>query len=129
MNRGIIVFKDKQLSLEELLSTEKSVLPESDVYETGVDYFLTVNMPGVSRDNITVKILDSQLIIFGRINYDDVMNRDYILNETERGNYYRSFKIADSVDQPNIEAKYENGQLILKLPKKENIKSRTITIL
>ncbi len=129
MNKGIIVFKDKQVSLEELLSTEKSILPEADIYETDDNYFLLVNMPGVSRDNISVKIIDAQLIIFGRINYEEANNRNYLLNETALGNYYRTFKTTDTIDQQKIEAKFENGQLILKLPKIENIKSRTIPIL
>ncbi len=129
MNRGIVVFKNQQISLEELLSTEKSVLPDSDIFETKDDYVLVVNIPGVSRNDISVKINDSQLMIFGRINYNEVMNRDYILNEAETGNYYRTFKISDSIDMQGIEAKYENGQLTLRLPKDENIKSRTIPIL
>jgi HSP20 family protein len=129
MNKGIIVFKDQKLSFEELLSKEKSVIPEANIFETVDDYFLVVNMPGVSRDNITLKIQDTQLMVFGRIDYNDVMNRKYILKETEKGNYYRSFKISESIEHQNIEARYENGQLTLKLPKKENLKSRTITIL
>ena len=129
MNKGIIVFKDKQISLEELLSTEKSILPEADIFETDDNYFLVVNMPGVSRDKISVKIVDTQLIIFGKINYEEAINRNYLLNETEIGNYYRTFKTTDTIDLQKIEAKFENGQLILKLPKQENKKSRTIPIL
>ena len=55
-------------------------------------------------------------------------NRKYILNENEIGNYYRKFRISNSVDETKIEARFENGQLIVKLPKHDRIKPRTIDI-
>lgn len=85
-------------------------------------------MPGVSRSEVQVKVIEGSLIVFGKINYDEVSNREYILNENEVGNYFRKFKISDSIDKNKINAKYDNGQLIVHLPKNEKAKPRSIDI-
>jgi HSP20 family protein len=115
-------------SIEEILRTQNNISPASDIYENKDEYILIANMPGVSRSEIQVKVIEDSLIVFGKINYDEVSNREYILNENEVGNYFRKFKISDSIDKNKINAKYDNGQLIVHLPKSEKIKPRTIEI-
>jgi len=128
-NKEIIAVKAfNNYSIEEILRTQINVLPASDIYENADEYILVANMPGVSRSEVQVKVIEESLIVFGRINYDETVNRDYILNENELGNYFRKFKISDSIDKTKISAKYDNGQLIVRLPKSEKIKPRTIDI-
>jgi HSP20 family protein len=128
-NKEIIAVKNlNNNSIEEILRTQESVSPSSDIYENPDEFILVANMPGVSRNEIQVKVIDDSLIIFGKINYDEAVSRDYILNENEIGNYFRKFKISATIDKTKINAKYDNGQLIVQLPKKENLKQRTIDI-
>jgi HSP20 family protein len=128
-NKEIIAVKNlNNNSIEEILRTQESVSPSSDIYENSDEFILVANMPGVSRNEIQVKVIDDSLIIFGKINYDEAVSRDYILNENEIGNYFRKFKISATIDKTKINAKYDNGQLIVQLPKKENSKQRTIDI-
>jgi HSP20 family protein len=128
-NKEIIAVKAfNNYSIEEILRTQNNILPSSDIYENADEYILVANMPGVSRSEVQVKVIEESLIVFGRINYDETVNRNYILNENELGNYFRKFKISDSIDKTKISAKYDNGQLIVLLPKSEKIKPRTIDI-
>ena len=128
-NKELIAIKNfNNYSIEEILSRQNSVLPQSDIYENPEEYTLVANLPGVSRNDIQVKVVDESLIVFGKINYDEIINRDYIMNENEIGNYFRKFRISDAIDISKISAKYDNGQLIVHLPKKESIKPRTIDI-
>ena len=115
-------------SLEELLETQNYISPVVNIYETDDDFVLTANMPGVVRDNVKVRVENDVLSIFGAIQYEEAMNRNYILNEQEIANYHRTFKISDTVDQSNIEARYDNGQLVVNLTKNEKVKPRTIDI-
>jgi HSP20 family protein len=115
-------------SWEESLENESWVAPLADIYETEDDFYLTANMPGSSKENIKIKLEDGSLIVMGRINYDEVKERKYIMKETEFGNYYRKFKITDSIDENKIDASYESGQLIVKLPKHDRVKPKTISI-
>ena len=128
-NKEIIAVKAfNNYSIEEILRTQNNISPASDIYENADEYILIANMPGVSRSEVQVKVIEESLIVFGRINYDETINRDYILNENELGNYFRKFKISDSIDKAKINAKYDNGQLIVHLPKSEKTKPRTIDI-
>ena len=128
-NKEIIAVKELNYnSIDEILRRENNVQPATDIYENNDEYVLIANMPGVSRSEIQVKVIDESLIIFGRINYNEALNKDYILNENEIGNYFRKFKIADSIEKAKISAKYDNGQLIVNLPKSEKVKARTIDI-
>jgi len=128
-NKEIIAVKAfNNYSIEEILRTQNNISPSSDIYENADEYILVANMPGVSRSEVQVKVIEESLLVFGRINYDETVNRDYILNENELGNYFRKFKISDSIDKTKISAKYDNGQLIVHLPKSEKTKPRTIEI-
>ena len=127
-NKDIVTVKDNEQNWEEVLETESVVAPFVDVYETDDDFHLVANMPGVARDDVKLKLEEESLSIFGKVNYNDLKNRKYILNENEIGNYYRKFRISNSVDETKIEARFENGQLTVKLPKHDRIKPRTIEI-
>ncbi|MGB8320385.1 MAG: Hsp20/alpha crystallin family protein, partial [Ignavibacteriaceae bacterium] len=77
---------------------------------------------------VKLKLEEGALTIFGKINYDEAVNRKYILNEAGVGNYFRKFKISNSIDESKIDAKYENGQLVITLPKHDRIKPRAINV-
>jgi HSP20 family protein len=129
-NKEMIPVKVKgNSSVEELLDTQNYISPIVNIYETDDEFVLTANMPGVLRDNVKVRVEGDALIMFGAIEYEDAFNRNYLLNEQEIANYYRTFKISDTVDQSNIEARYDNGQLVVNLTKNEKVKPRTINIL
>jgi len=128
-NKEIIAVKAlNNYSIEEILRSQNNISPASDIYENNDEYILVANMPGVPRSEVQVKVIEDSLIVFGKINYSEVSNRNYILNENEVGNYFRKFNISDSIDRTKINAKYDNGQLIVNLPKSEKIKPRTIDI-
>ena len=115
-------------TIEEILRRENNISPSSDIFENNDEFILISNLPGVSRSQVHVKVIEDSLIVFGRINYTESMNRNYILNENEVGNYFRKFKISDSIDKTKITAKYDNGQLIVNLPKSDRVRNRTIDI-
>jgi len=61
-------------------------------------------MPGVVRNDVKLKLEEGSLSIFGKVNYEELKNRKYILNENEVGNFFRKFRISNSVDETKIEA-------------------------
>ena len=118
----------QNVSWDEALEKETWVAPLVDIYETTDDYFLTALMPGVSKENVKIKFEEQTLVIMGRINFNESLQRKYVLKETEIGNYYRRFNISDSVDESKIDAKLNDGVLTIRLPKHERVKPRTIEI-
>jgi HSP20 family molecular chaperone IbpA len=124
----IKVGNSTETSWEEKIINEPNYPPFLDIYETDDNFVLIANLPGVSRENVKVKLDDDTLLIFGRINYQEAIRRKYIVNENDLGNYLRRLKVSNGIDKSKIEAKYENGQLEIILPKHEKLKSRTIYI-
>lgn len=115
-------------SWDEALEKESWIAPLVDIYETKDDYYLTAQMPGVKKEDVKIKLEEGNLVIMGRIDYEQNVNHKYVLKETEIGNYYRRFKISDSVDETKIDAKLESGILNVKLPKHDRLKPKTIEI-
>jgi HSP20 family protein len=115
-------------SWDEALEKESWVAPLIDIYETTDDYFLTAQMPGVSKEDMKIKLEEGHLVIMGRVNYSETDDRKYVMKETETGNFYRRFKISDSIDEQIIDATLENGILHVKLPKHDRVKPKTIEI-
>jgi HSP20 family molecular chaperone IbpA len=128
-NKDVISVNAEQTqSWEESFCDECLYAPLVDIYEIEEDFVLVANMPGVKKENIRTKIEDRSLVIFGRMDIETLSHKKYILNETEIGNYYRKFNLSENIDESKIAGKFENGQLILHLPKHERAKPRTIEI-
>jgi len=128
-NQNLVTVEEQKKNMwDEALENESWVAPLVDIFESENDYTLIANMPGVSKENVKIKLEDGNLVIMGKINFDETLNRKFVLNETEIGNYYRKFRISENIDDSKIEAKLENGQLILELPKHERLKPKNIQI-
>jgi len=127
-NKKEMVDVKTKRSWDEALEKESWVAPLIDIYETTDDYFLSAQMPGVSKEDMKIKIEEGHLVIMGRVNYIESVDRKYIMKETETGNYYRRFKISDSIDEQKIDASLEDGILNVKLPKHDRVKPKTIEI-
>ncbi len=126
-NKEMVKVEEKK-SWEQALERESWVAPLVDIYETDDDFYLLAYMPGVKKENVKIKLEDGSLVIMGRINYDEEVSRNYILKETETGNFYRKFKISDTINESKIDAHLEDGVLTVRLPKHERIKPKTIEI-
>jgi HSP20 family protein len=127
-NNETVEVKNEKQSWENLLSTEGSYAPLVDIYETNDEFILTADMPGVKKEDVNLKLEEGSMLIFGKINYQDILNYRFILKEKETGHFFRKFKISDTIDETKISAKFENGQLVVILPKHERVKPRTINI-
>ena len=119
---------EEKRSWEEALEKESWVAPLVDIYETNDDYFLVANMPGVTKEDVKVKLEEGDLIIMGRVNFMGEMQRKYLMKEIDSSNFYRKFKLSESVDDEKIDAKLDNGRLSVHLPKVERVKPKTIEI-
>ena len=127
-NTNALTKVEEKRSWEEALEKESWVAPMVDIYETHDDYFLMAAMPGVDKDNVKVKIEEGDLIIMGRLDFSTEMQRKYLMKEIDSSNFYRKFKLSESVNEEKIDAKLENGRLLVHLPKVERVKPKTIEI-
>lgn len=113
---------------DEALKSEIWIAPTVNLHETADEFILSVFMPGVSKENIKIKVENDSIVIMGRKNYGQYIVHNYLLKEFEFGNYFRRFRIADTVDVTKIDAEYKDGILNILLPKHERVKPRNINI-
>lgn len=102
------------------------VSPRCDISETEEKFVIELEMPGTKKDSLSVTMKNGHLIIEGKMVTESHGIKVY--SEIPKRNYYRVFKLADSVDPNGIEAKWNEGLLMITLKKKEESKPREINI-
>ncbi len=91
-----------------------------DVSETDSYYMVKAEIPGVRKEDIDVRVDRNQVTISAEVKQDKEEKKDGRLLRSERRYGYasRSFMLDADVEQGGADAKYSNGVLELKLPKK-----------
>lgn len=119
---------EKVNSWDYALEHETWITPTIDIFESEDNFTVIAKMPGVEKENLKIKLEDGNLVIMGRIDYDNLINKNYVVKESEIGNYYRKLKLSKGIDLDKIDAQLTNGQLLVLLPKQSGIKPKSIEI-
>ena len=99
-----------------------SNLMKTDVKDTDQGYEITMNLPGVKKEDVKAELKDGYLTISASTNSNKDEkdgNGRYIRRERYSGSCSRSFYVGEDVTQDEIKAKFENGALTLLVPKKD----------
>ena len=90
----------------------------TDIKENENEYVVIAELSGVKKEDINVEFKNDQLVISAkRQECKDESKEDYIRKERCYGEFQRSFRFVD-VDNKNISAKFENGELKVTVHKK-----------
>ncbi|MCC6109158.1 MAG: Hsp20/alpha crystallin family protein [Denitrobacterium sp.] len=96
-------------------------LMKTDIKETDKDFQLTIDLPGVKKEDVTVQIADGYLDIEAESKHeteDKDENGAFLRKERFEGKCSRKFYVGDEIDEDAITAKFENGTLKVTVPKK-----------
>ena len=113
---------------EEATIPARVFLPTADIYETQDALTVILEMPGVEKDNVDVRVEDGVLKVEGRLDLSKYQGLQPLYTEYNIGHYSRSFQLTSRVDQSKIGAELKDGVLSLVLPKVEAAKARTIQV-
>ena len=92
---------------------------KTDIKETPEEYIVHAELPGVKKEDINIDYNNNYLTISAtRNNTHEEKKDNYIKRERSYGAVSRGFYISN-VDRSLIKAKFDNGVLNIKLPKKE----------
>lgn len=103
--------------------------PRADVVENDNAWEITVELPGVDKDEVKVTIEKGNLAISGetKAEHKDEGRGVYRL-ERRYGAFSRAFELPDGVDAGKIEATFKNGLLKLSVPKAAEVLPKSIEI-
>lgn len=103
-----------------------SVAPIVDIYENENEILLYADMPGVSKEEISVNVDNGTLSLTGRRKIETAGAATW----EEFGNveYFRVFSVPQTIDVEGVNAELRDGVLQLHLPKSEAAKPRQIEI-
>jgi HSP20 family protein len=113
---------------EETTIPARIFLPTADIYETEGALRVVLEMPGVEKDNVDIRVEDGVLKVEGRLDFSKYQGLQPLYTEYNVGNYARSFRLSSKIDHNKIGAELKDGVLTLTLPKIEEAKPRTIEI-
>ena len=103
-----------------------SFVPKVDIAENETAFEIHVALPGMTKEDIKIDLLDNHLTISGERKFSREQNgKNFHSVETQYGTFSRSFSLPDTVDGSKIAAKYDNGILELQLPKDEKKTTKT----
>ena len=103
--------------------------PRADVSELDDVYQVSVELPGIERDNVNVSFEDGVLKIEGEQDVEKTENARHYRRERRYGKFSRSFKVSEhGIEAENIKAEFNNGVLTLSLPKAPEVLPRKIEI-
>ncbi len=108
---------------------EREFAPLTDVAETDEAYTVSIDLPGLKKEDIKIEVTDNVLNVSGeRKNESQFSDGQIHRLERSYGSFKRSFALPKAVSADDIEAHYENGVLNVKLPKSKIAQSRKIEI-
>lgn len=101
-----------------------------DVTENNGGYVVAAELPGVKKEDIHVAIDGAQVTLTAEVKREREATTDERLVHSERyyGKVARSFTLPQELDEAKAEAKFRDGVLELKLPKKAAAARKAITI-
>jgi len=101
----------------------------ADVLVGENDLVLTMDLPGLTADDLEIELLEGYLTVRGERPRPDVgEDKSFVHTERPFGRFERRIKVPEGVDPDKILARMDNGVLSLIVPKPERLKPKTIAI-
>jgi len=103
--------------------------PLVDIHDSDQGVVVQVDLPGVAREDVSVEVKNSQLIIQGHRPPPPAVQHDqYYRRERVCGTFRRAFALRSSVAPDSIKASFKNGVLTIIVPEPQEEKPKKISV-
>ena len=113
---------------EESTIPARVFMPNADIYETKDRLSVVLEMPGVDKNSVEVRVEDDVLKVDGKLDFSKYQGLQPLYTEYNVGHFSRSFRLSGKIDQTKIAAELKDGVLSLMLPLAEKAKPRAIQV-
>lgn len=102
--------------------------PAVDLYETADHYVVTAEVPGMTREDLDIRVHDGRLTIAGERRERTPRCEQYHRVERGHGSFSRTFQLPMAVDSDTVTADLRDGVLTVTCPKAANGSARRIQV-
>jgi HSP20 family protein len=100
-----------------------------DVIEKGDSFEVRASLPGVKPDEVHITVQGETLTIRGELTGEQERKEEnWILRERRSGSFYRSVTLPAPLDADRASARFDQGVLVLTIPKAERARARQIPV-
>ncbi|QQR75428.1 MAG: Hsp20/alpha crystallin family protein [Holophagales bacterium] len=104
-------------------------LPAVDIKESPEALMLTVELPGLKKEEVSITLENQVLTIHGERKFEgETKDATYHRIERAYGSFMRSFTLPANIKTDRVDASFDSGLLTVTLPKVEEAKPRRIEI-
>ncbi|HUI05730.1 MAG TPA: Hsp20/alpha crystallin family protein [Verrucomicrobiae bacterium] len=106
-----------------------SFSPSIDVVVGKDNVIVRADLPGLSKDDVSVSLQENYLTIKGEKKHEfEQKEANYFVSERAYGSFTRTIELPAAVDAKKIEARFKDGVLEVTLPKTEEAKPKQIEV-
>lgn len=99
--------------------------PSANIKESEESFEIQLALPGFKKEDFKIEVQDKSLTVSSEVKTEsEDSTENYIRKEFSFNSFSRSFRLPRTVDSEQIAAEFENGILILTLPKREEAKAK-----
>lgn len=109
-------------------ATQAAMLPPVDIYEDDTGITLKADLPGVSKDRLSVQVDKDTLTIEGEAEIQMPEGMEALYADLRSTQFRRSFTLSRELQADRIDAQMQDGVLTLKVPKREELQPRKIEV-
>ncbi|MDR4503307.1 MAG: Hsp20/alpha crystallin family protein [Candidatus Scalindua sp.] len=106
----------------------KYYIPKTDIIETDKSLIVTMDVPGVKKENINIRLEANTLEVDAKIDFSPYEKLAPVYTEYNVGHFARRFTVSNIIDTTKIDANLADGVLTLTLPKAPEAQPRKIEI-
>jgi len=113
---------------EERTEAGKFFSPYTDIHETESAVVVSMEMPGVDKSSIDIRLDKGVLTVKGTVDATRYESLQPIYSEFNVGNYVRTFTVSTKIDATRISAAVSDGVLAIELPKGAEAVAKRISV-
>ncbi|HTQ79227.1 MAG TPA: Hsp20/alpha crystallin family protein [Thermoanaerobaculia bacterium] len=129
-NRALLpFFGGEPTNADEQETTVRSWAPRVDILENDDAFQVTAELPGVKKEDVEITVENNVLSLKGERKFEKDLNKEnYHRIERVYGSFARAFTLPTRVAQDRVEAKFDNGLLMITIPKVAEARPKKIEI-
>ena len=121
-------FKDFERWTQQLSGGTRSAVMAMDAYRQGDHWVAAFDLPGVDPASIDLTVEKNVLTVRAERSWQPQEGDQVVVSERPQGVFTRQLFLGEGLDTEHIEASYEAGVLIVRMPVAEQAKPRKVAI-